>query len=94
MNGWDPLIQLARNYIQDDSKILQIKEKFGGLRIYTGEVSIETLEFIDLLEKLSFNICQECGAPAETRWDDSGWIRTLCDDCRADYKTLLQSKKV
>ena len=55
----------------------QIKEKFGGLRMY----GITPAGALDDLEEhagyLSVCICETCGTPGERR--GGGWISTLCD---------------
>ena len=85
--GWLPLIEvLDRQLTAIDPyyDIVQIKEKFGGLRYYitTSEGYINTdrmYAIIDTIESLSFRICEDCGRPGEER--ENGWIRTLCDEC-------------
>jgi hypothetical protein len=55
----------------------QIKEKFGGLRIYgTSDHPVGYLE--TYAEFLSCCICEDCGAPGKLR--PRGWHRTLCDE--------------
>jgi hypothetical protein len=77
-------------------KILQIKEKFGGLRVYpdfVGDVGGETRQAIygvicDAEEK-SYTVCEACGSVAgvETRGRvnplavSSGRTLTLCAKC-------------
>jgi len=58
--------------------ILQIKEKFGGLRIYTNGVNIEYDSYVEFAEAMSYQTCEVCGAPGKIR--HSGWHKTLCDD--------------
>jgi len=77
--GWYELIYdlvvelLSTNW---DRKILQIKEKFGGLRFYIdGSEDIQNI--VTKYEKLSYSICEECGEPGEIR--KLNWIKTLCD---------------
>lgn len=66
---------------EDGIEILQIKEKFGGLRFYVGEVPANLYfrvnNAISLAEAASFATCEECGEPGKRR--GGGWIRTLCD---------------
>lgn len=52
------------NYL-DEFRIIQAKEKFGGLRIYTnGEpVDCKVQQIIDKYSTLSENICVICGKP-------------------------------
>ncbi len=56
---------------------VQIKEKFGGLRFYTGPATEQHRNYITFAESMSYRTCEECGAPGK-RYTD-GWHRTLCD---------------
>jgi hypothetical protein len=57
--------------------IVQVKEKFGGLRFYTNGGTPEMHNYIHFAEMISRNMCEECGAPGKTR--NGRWIRTLCE---------------
>lgn len=61
-------------------KFDQIKEKYGGLRLYFngGDKYVEGL--VSLAETMSYKICEVCGNKGEPNKD--GWISTLCDGCR------------
>jgi len=79
--GWHGLI----NEIFDKWEALnmpvmidQVKEKFGGLRIYTTPRHEEFENFITDMERKSFTICDTCGAAGQMR--SGGWYRTLCDE--------------
>lgn len=79
--GWAklvaPLIERAR---RDDVRITQIKEKFGGLRFYTGPASQEFYDEIDKAESASLATCEMCGEAGNMR-NDKGWIKTRCNAC-------------
>lgn len=79
--GWAPLIHELFDRLPEFSKtikIIQVKEKWGGLRIYT-DVYLESLEkLIEDLERRSFKICETCGNPGVLR--QGGWYLTLCDE--------------
>lgn len=92
--GWDKIIQplcdLAKLY---DCQILQIKEKFGGLRFYfAGKRHEDFQPIVDAAEAASYHTCMDCGTSrilghkdgnpiyaATLRGD--GWWRVLCDKC-------------
>jgi len=61
-------------------KFDQIKEKFGGLRIYFsgGDDYVEGV--VDMAGEYSYKICEVCGNPGKP--NKGGWIVTLCDNCR------------
>lgn len=88
--GWWPIIKSLCRQIQHHidwkSKqgnpipqvtVLQIKEKFGGLRFYYngGDDVIDGM--VRMAESWAGHHCEECGVPGEMR--HGGWIRTLCD---------------
>lgn len=60
-------------------RIVQIKEKFGLLRIYTNYSSPEIQQIIQKYEDLSWETCIDCGKPS-TKISD-GWISPYCNDC-------------
>jgi hypothetical protein len=56
--------------------VVQVKEKFGGLRYYTNYYTKEIQDIIDEYENKSYDVCEVCGQPGEIR--NLPWIRTLC----------------
>lgn len=62
----------------------QIKEKFGGLRVYFsgGDEYVEGL--VDMAESFSYKICEFCGERGNP--NKEGWIITLCESCRHNRK--------
>ena len=58
-------------------RVLQVKEKFGGLRFYMTWETPRLEERIFQAGAASYRICEECGNPGQLR--NSGWLRTLCD---------------
>jgi len=81
----------------------QVKEKFGGLRFYIHNGDDEIYSMTNMVEYISFHICEECG-----KMDESvvcmgkGWIRTLCYGCRSilrpdekeDHMKILEDSKL
>jgi hypothetical protein len=59
----------------------QIKEKFGGLRIYFtgGDDYVEGL--VSMAESFSYQVCELCGEKGKP--NKNGWISTLCEKCRS-----------
>lgn len=67
--------------------VMQVKEKFGALRVYLTEAAgDEAHGCIEFAERLSQRTCQECGCPAARR-SKHGWISTLCDEHWAQRTT-------
>lgn len=60
-------------------KFTQVKEKFGGLRIYYtgGDDFVEGLVY--MAESFSYNICEVCGNKGKV--NKGSWVATLCDNC-------------
>jgi len=78
-DGWFNLIySLSETLVKlkFNNPILQVKEKFGGLRYYVGGATEEQWRKIDLAEEMSYHICEVCGRTGKDR--DYGWIKTLC----------------
>ena len=60
-------------------EVLQVKEKFGGLRFYVNCRRNEAIgERIGAAMQESFRTCEVCGQPGRL-WEGR-WIRTLCDE--------------
>jgi len=68
-------------------KFDQIKEKFGGLRIYFsgGDDYVEGI--IDMAEEYSYKVCEVCGNSGKP--NKGGWITTLCNNCRNKDKEWI-----
>ena len=71
-----------------DGYLEQVKEKFGGLRFYTGAVSHEMQILIGEAERISTTTCQECGGPGCTT-GRGGWYATLCDKHNVSRNEVL-----
>jgi hypothetical protein len=73
----EPVVADAEKETRRPFEVLQVKEKFGGLRLYANynNDSISTLIEAAVVE--SFYTCEVCGQPGKCRV--GGWIQTLCD---------------
>ena len=83
--GWSGILEgLFTKMRQEVTKgaaqpdILQIKEKFGGLRVYISSGNDKMHEFIREAEKASFRTCEICGDLGLACTSKSGWLKTLC----------------
>jgi len=96
--GWYRLIDeiLYKLNSEDPEKtcrIFQIKEKFGGLKIYLDKYpsnldSTSANELMFSYDKQSYKICEVCGDPG-TLCIRSGWYQTLCDKHRLERHGLV-----
>ena len=81
---WDELKEILEkhNYL-DKFRFAQIKEKYGTLRLYYNGVPEEIYDEIEAwvskYEKLSEEVCIQCGKPA--KYMSLGWISYWCEDC-------------
>lgn len=88
-DGWYNLIDnlcerlqfLTDRHDQPQVKAFQVKEKFGTLRFYIGDVSVEQHSIISFVEYLSARVCEECGSHKSIKLREGSWIRTLCNSC-------------
>lgn len=88
--GWQPIIEpLIAQADADGAKVMQIKEKFGGLRFYVDDTTEKLQDMITQAEATSFKTCEMCGKPGVLR-NSGSWLKTLCDD---DAKNLGYRKK-
>lgn len=58
-------------------RVLQVKEKFGGLRFHMDKQTDQWLEWIKEAEAQAFKTCELCGQPGSLGVHH-GWYRTLC----------------
>lgn len=84
--GWFPLIDSLCTDLQKLSDELghqivatQVKEKFGGLRFYTGPSLDPQWNRITRAEEQAAVTCDVCGKEGWSR-DINGWIATRCDE--------------
>ena len=79
--------QLIQDRYLDDFYFVQIKEKFGSLRLYPNACPEGVYKILNKYEKMSKRICIQCGKPA-TRIT-TGWICPYCDDCCPSHITSV-----
>jgi len=58
-------------------EILQVKEKFGGLRIHVNDADDAIRQCLLVSHLESFRAWEICGQPGKRR--EGSWIKTLCD---------------
>jgi len=77
--GWHPLLDKIFAFLPEDVVVLQVKEKFGGLRFYISGGTDEIWDKIDEVEAESYKICEVCGEPGVCE-SLGGWAQTLCPE--------------
>jgi addiction module HigA family antidote len=62
-------------------RVVQVKEKFGRLRVYLDDVETDEMRAaIDASQDESERTCEECGRPGRAR-TLRGWVSTRCEAC-------------
>ena len=64
----------------EDFRIAQLKEKYGGLRLYTFGAPQQVYDVITKYEYLSNHVCIICGKINVPMYDN-GWISPFCEEC-------------
>lgn len=93
--GWkhlyQPIIDTVAEYNNkqenDDGKIEihQVKEKFGGLRIYLSKYTDELRKMIESAEEESYHTCETCGKHIDKPIVENHWIYAECEDCHKEW---------
>ena len=92
--GWGPLVEKVAaaidsyNASHPDSpvEVSQIKQKFGGLRIYHYNAPEDIRQVIDEAIEASWHTCERCGATEGVTTNTEGYMVTLCPECRLTVK--------
>lgn len=88
-DGWYQLIdQLCADICEHCKKtertipeVIQVKEKFGGLRFYIDSADDQIYDLIQEAEEKSNSICELCGKPSVIRRTKSNWLYNRCNEC-------------
>ena len=88
-SGWDKILDdlcqgIVTHCIDNDITcplILQIKEKFAGLRFYLEYETDEISKLIRTAEALSFKTCESCGTTDDVEQRGNYWLVTRCSEC-------------
>lgn len=99
--GWWPLIEKVAaaidsfNAARPDSpvEVTQIKQKFGGLRIYHYNAPEDIRQLIDEAIEASWHTCERCGATEGVTTNLDGYRLTLCPECRKEIKARVIVKQ-
>lgn len=99
--GWHNIIEkfcervspLVKDFPENDPLMfMQVKEKFGTLRIYMTHYSEPILEATREAEEASAVTCEECGEPGSWR-SDRFWKVTECDSCHSNSARLKRLRE-
>ena len=98
--GWWPLIEIVAAAIdsfnashpESPVEVSQIKQKFGGLRIYHYNAPEDIRQLIDKAIEASWLTCERCGASEGVTTNQEGYRLTLCPNCRKEIKPRVTLK--
>lgn len=85
--GWYKILdELFAEMAKDKTvRVGQVKEKFGGLRVYVCPMKTDNFfvkkifDLIDKAEAKAWKTCEFCGARGRPR--KASWVKTLCNKC-------------
>lgn len=83
--GWAALLTLLHlrlEQLDPAYEVVQVKEKFGGLRAYIISESREAQDLTNSYTSLSEHVCEMCGKEGECAAGGRFWMKTLCEHCR------------
>ncbi len=88
--GWRAIVEPVLDKLEamPDVTIAQVKQKFGGLRIYVGLArrdwkSHPAMKLIAEAVELCARTCESCGGAGRSEQTTWGGLRTLCANCHA-----------
>ncbi len=73
-----------KNYV--NARIDQVKEKFGGLRLYVEHDTPYIAGVVAFAEEMSYKICEHCGTTVGVTQNQKGWIKSLCATCHTNRR--------
>jgi hypothetical protein len=89
-NGWYKLLDTLSHFLTleiekgVELEATTVKEKFGTLRFYYYGGNEYTSELINMFERASEHVCEQCGNWSELR--GKGWVYNMCTKCWDAFK--------
>jgi len=74
----EPLVAELEKQTGQQFEVLQVKEKFGGLRFYPNYNNDAISALIEAAGIESIHTCDVCGGPGRRR--GTSWVETRCDE--------------
>ena len=99
--GWWPLIEKVAAAIDSFNaahpetpvEVSQIKQKFGGLRIYHYNAPEDIRLLIDNAVTASWHTCEKCGSTTGVTTNLESYNLTLCPVCRKEIRPRVITKR-
>lgn len=86
--GWEDIVYEACVRFSDLDQpvdVVQVKQKFGSLRLYTNQYTPEIERIVKDAEEQCRHTCERCGSKdgsVERFSGTAGWILNLCKPCQ------------
>jgi hypothetical protein len=80
----EPLVAELEKQTGQQFEVLQVKEKFGGLRFYVNHSTDAISQRIRTARIESLQTCELCGKPGQLF--QSPWSGVRCDECAEESK--------
>ena len=90
-DGWYAILDTLSEYIETNIndhpkrptiRATQVKQKWGGLRVYTDSTPELAYGAIRMAEQLSRRTCESCGTTNDVDVaEEDGWRTALCPSC-------------
>lgn len=84
--GWERHVKVALEAMIEhgwNKDLHQVKEKFGGLRIYIGAATPVIYSIIEWAESCCWDICISCGVElTDTNTQEKTGYNSYCTDCK------------
>jgi hypothetical protein len=77
----EPLVAAFEQESGFQFEVLQVKEKFGSLRIHVNHANDAIRQRLGAAQLESLHTCEICGQPGKQHSGD--WSKTLCDEHKA-----------
>ena len=87
--GWYPILArlladlavIRREDVLTRLRVVQVKEKFGGLRVHVDGGNERIQARIADAETEAATTCEHCGGPSPGLRSHGGWYGNICDSC-------------
>ena len=89
----DKVIEYNETHKDYPIAINQIKEKYGGLRVYLSYYTKELSDMIDRAEEESYHICEVCGKHIDEPIEENHWIYAECEECHNEITKQKEKNK-
>lgn len=99
-DGWNDILNRLFAKLEAEAKkypageepyLVQVKEKFGTLRVYMDQMNGDMAKAIAEAEEESARTCEYCGRPGR-EISRNGWIKVRCEECERNNERRRAEK--